>query len=49
MGTVRKALGLLDILAHPDARYGLTEMAQRSGLTKPPRVGFAGADGGWLC
>lgn len=34
MGTVRKALGLLDILAHPDARYGLTEMAQRSGFDK---------------
>ena len=34
MGTVRKALGLLDILAHPESRYGLTEMARRSGFDK---------------
>jgi DNA-binding IclR family transcriptional regulator len=34
MGTVRKALGLLDILAHPESRYGLTEMARLSGFDK---------------
>ncbi len=34
MGTVRKALGLLDILAHPDQRYGLTDMARLSGFDK---------------
>lgn len=34
MGTVRKALGLLDILAHPDSRYGLTDLARLSGFDK---------------
>lgn len=34
MGTVRKALGLLDILANPDSRHGLTEMARLSGYDK---------------
>jgi IclR family acetate operon transcriptional repressor len=34
MGTVSKALGLLDILAQPDARLGLTEIARLSGHDK---------------
>lgn len=34
MGTVSKALGLLDILADPDARLGLTEIARISGHDK---------------
>jgi IclR family acetate operon transcriptional repressor len=34
MGTVSKALGLLDILAQPDARLGLTEITRISGYDK---------------
>ncbi len=34
MGTVSKALGLLDILSHPDSHYGLTEIARISGHDK---------------
>ena len=34
MGTVSKALGLLGILAQPDARHGLTEIARLSGYDK---------------
>jgi IclR family acetate operon transcriptional repressor len=34
MGTVTKALGLLDILAQPEARLGLTEIARMSGHDK---------------
>jgi IclR family transcriptional regulator, acetate operon repressor len=34
MGTVSKALGLLDLLAQPDARLGLTDIARLSGHDK---------------
>ena len=34
MGTVSKALGLLDVLAQPDARLGLSEIAKLSGHDK---------------
>ena len=34
MGTVSKALSLLDILAGPEARLGLTEIARASGFDK---------------